>query len=154
MVNEETKLEKQPGDAALEGEVGDISADEVTILSGTTKTVEAQTVTVEQGGVQEIRADTVEVHQGGIGKAEATSVRVDQGGVGLAKAETVTISDGGVFGVYANEAHLERSNVVLLAAKKVDGEARILLDWRSAAALGVAVGLALGFLRLLMGRDQ
>jgi hypothetical protein len=111
-MNEEMELTGQTEGTALEGDVGDISADEVTVTSGTAQTVEAQTVTVKQSAVvalAEISADSVDARQSGIGKVEAVSVRAEEGGVGWVKAEAVSVSDGGVFGAYADTAHLERS---------------------------------------------
>jgi hypothetical protein len=153
-VNEEAEREGREESVTLEGDVGDVSADSVTILSGAAQTIEAQTVTMERGGASEVKADSVQLQQGGIGRVEATTVQLGQGGIGMVKAETVTVTDGGVFGACANTAHLERSNVVFLAAKDVGGEARILLDWRAAAALGVAVGLVLGLLRMFQDRGE
>lgn len=148
-MSEKVEAEGREDAAIVEGEVGDVSAESVTIASGAAQSVEAQTVTVEEGGLGDVRADSVQVRQGGIGKAEAASVQVEQGGIGLVKAESVTVSDGGVFGVYAGTAHLEGTNVALLAAKNVSGEARVLLDWRAAAVFGAALGLVLGLLCML-----
>jgi hypothetical protein len=81
------------------------------------------------------------------------TVSIEHGVARLVKAESVTVSDGALFGACGNTAHLERSSVVFLAAREVSGEARILLDWRAAAAFGVVVGLVLGLLRFFRHRD-
>jgi hypothetical protein len=154
IVNGETEREAQVEGTTLEGDVGDVSAEAVTIALGTARTVEARTATVEQGAVFEVKADSVQVDQSAIGKIEGASVQSDQCSVGLVKAEAVTLSDGAMLGAYAEVAHLERSNVAFLAAKHVDGEARILVDWRAAAAFGAAVGLVLGLVQIVLGRGR
>ena len=137
----------------LDRDVEHVSADAVTVLSGTAQTVEAQTVTVKESAVGEITADTADVRESAVGKIAAASVQSKETGIGLVKADAVTVSDGGLFGACANEVHMERSKAAFLAAKSVTGDARVLLDWRAAAAFGAAMGLVLGLLRILIGRD-
>jgi len=155
-MSEEIKREESDSDVkesvTVEGDVGDIYAETVTITSGAARTVEAQTVTVSQGGVGNAKADSIQVEQGGIGNAEATVIKVEQGGIGMARGEMVSVTDGGAFGVFAKTARLEQTSVIFLAAKEVSGEARILFDWRSAAVFGLVAGLTLGLFKLLTGR--
>ena len=148
-MSEEIKREES---VTVEGDVGNVSAETVTITSGAANTVEAQTVTVSQGGIGNAKADSIQVEQGGIGNAKATLIKVEQGGIGLARGETVSVTDGGAFGVFANTARLEQSSVVFLAAKEVSGEAHILFDWRAAAVFGLVTGLTLGLFKLFTGR--
>ncbi len=153
IVSERSEHMGQTEKRAFEGDVEAPSDDSAEVLSGTAQTIEAQAVTVKQGSVDTIKADSVQMRQGGVGRVEAGSVRAEQSGIGLVKAETVDIDDGGVFGAYGETVHLEQSNVVFLAAKKVDGDARVLLDWRTALAFGAGLGLVLWLLRFFLGRD-
>jgi hypothetical protein len=148
-MSEEIKREES---VTVEGDVGDVSAETVTITSGAARTVEAQTVTVSQGGIGNAKADSIRVEQGGIGNAKATLIQVEQGGIGLARGETVNVTGGGAFGVFAKTARLEQTSVVFLAAKEISGEARILFDWRAAAVFGLVTGLTLSLFRLFTGR--
>ena len=55
--------------------------------------------------------------------------------------------------VIANEVHAERSTgVLLLLARRVDGDVRTLLDWRGALAFGAAFGIVASLLRRGRGR--
>jgi hypothetical protein len=152
-MSEKSEHTEQAESTAPEGDVGAASDDRVETVSGTAQTIEARSVTVKQGSVNTIKADSVQMRQGGVGRVEANSVRAEQSGIGLVRAETVDVYDGGVFGAYGDTVHLEQSDVTFLAAKKVDGEARVLLDWRAALAFGAGLGLAFWLLRFFLDRD-
>ena len=48
----------------------------------------------------------------------------------------------------ANEIHAERTTgVMLLIARRVDGDVRTLLDWRGALAVGAAFGVVVSLFR-------
>ena len=50
--------------------------------------------------------------------------------------------------VIANEVRVERTTgVLVLIARRVDGDVRTLLDWRGALALGAAIGVVSAILR-------
>jgi hypothetical protein len=112
----------------------------------------AETVNIEQSGASSVKADTVYVAQGGILSAEADVIEVDQGGIFWAAGQTVIVSQGGAGVVVAEQAELQDSSVILLAARQVSGEARILLDLKAGIAFGLAAGLAAGLVRALLGR--
>ena len=109
----------------------------------------ADNVTINQGGARDIEATTVSITQGGAGRVYADELTVSQGGVGLARVEQLRLDQGGsAFAVMADKATVEEGgNVFLLVAGSVSGEARPLLDWRSALAAGAGLGVALALLR-------
>jgi hypothetical protein len=50
--------------------------------------------------------------------------------------------------VIANEVHADRTTgVLLLLARRVDGDVRTLLDWRGALAFGAAFGIVASLFR-------
>ena len=110
--------------------------------------VRAQNVSLTQGGARDINATTVSITQGGASRVSAEQMNLSQGGVALAKTENLTVADGGsAFAVLSDHATVnEGGNVLVLVAGEVSGDARPLLDWRSALAL--AAGLVV-FWRLL-----
>ena len=110
--------------------------------------VRAENVMLNQGGARDINATTVSITQGGASRVSAEQMNVSQGGVALAKTENLTVADGGsAFAVLSDHATVnEGGNVLVLIAGEVSGDARPLLDWRSALAL--AAGLVV-FWRLL-----
>jgi hypothetical protein len=114
--------------------------------------VVAETVNIKQGSATSVKADTVSVAQGGILAAEADVIELDQSGILWATGQTVTLSQGGAGVVIAEQAELHNTSVLLLAARQVGGEARILVDLRAGIALGLAAGLAAGLVRALFGR--
>lgn len=114
--------------------------------------VVAETVNIKQGSVTSVKADTVYVAQGGILAAEADVIELDQGGILWATGQTVTLSQGGAGVVIAEQAELHDTSVLLLAARQVSGEARILFDLKAGIAFGLAAGLAAGLVRVLLGR--
>ncbi len=106
--------------------------------------VRAQNVTLTQGGARDINATTVSITQGGAAQVRAEQMNLSQGGVALAKTEHLTVADGGsAFAVLSDHATVnEGGNVLVLLAGEVSGDARPLLDWRSALALGAGLVVA------------
>ena len=114
--------------------------------------VRAENVTLTQGGARDISATTVSITQGGAAQVRAEQMSVSQGGVALAKTENLTVDDGGsAFAVLSDHATVnEGGNVFLLLAGEVSGDARPLLDWRSALALGAGVVVAWRLVRRIL----
>ena len=111
--------------------------------------VRAENVTLSQGGARDIVATTVSITQGGAAQVRAEQMNLSQGGVALAKTENLTVADGGsAFAVLSDHATVnEGGNVLVLLAGEVSGDARPLLDWRSALALGAGLVVAWRLLR-------
>ena len=141
-----------PTSSTGDQEGGTLDAQHVTIQGGSTPTVNAQTVTVNQGGVQQVKAVTLAVHQGGIGRAEGESIQVDGGGIGVAQGKAITVS-GGVGVLFAEHLEAKDATIGLAIASEISGDAKIALDMRSAAVLGLVLGLVLSFFRLI-GRGR
>jgi hypothetical protein len=113
-----------------------VSADQVEISQSQVSAVDGRTVSLNQSGVGRVKADEVSVSQSGIGLVRATSLKVgDRASAFAVLADEVTVEQGG--------------NVFMLLAGDVSGEVRPVLDLRSALAIGVGFGLALGLLRRL-----
>jgi hypothetical protein len=106
--------------------------------------VRAENVTLTQGGARDIVATTVSITQGGAAQVRAEQMNLSQGGVALAKTDNLTVADGGsAFAVLSDHATVnEGGNVLVLLAGEVNGDARPLLDWRSALALGAGLVVA------------
>ena len=107
--------------------------------------VRAENVTLSQGGARDIEATTVSITQGGAAQVSAEQMSVSQGGVAIARADHLTVNEGGsAFAVISDQATInEGANVLVLVAGEVSGDARPLLDWRS--ALGLAAGLVIAW---------
>ena len=106
--------------------------------------VRAENVTLTQGGARDIVATTVTITQGGAAQVRAEHMNLSQGGVVLAKTDNLTVAEGGsAVAVLSDHATVnEGGNVLVLLAGEVSGDARPLLDWRSALALGAGIVVA------------
>ncbi len=106
--------------------------------------VRAENVTLSQGGARDIDATTVSITQGGAAQVRAQHMSLSQGGVALARTESLTVGEGGsAFAVMSDQATInEGGNVLLLVAGEVSGDARPVLDWRSALAFAVGLVVA------------
>ncbi|HEY8633235.1 MAG TPA: hypothetical protein VIL50_08775, partial [Candidatus Limnocylindrales bacterium] len=63
-------------------------------------------------------------------------------------ARDVRIEQSAVRMLVANEVHAERTTgVLVLIARKVEGDVRTVLDWRGAIAFGAAFGVIVSLLR-------
>ena len=108
----------------------------------------ATDIAVSQGGVGVARADRVSVELGGLGAALAGDVRITQGAAGSIVARDVHVEQALVRTVIANHVRAERrTGVLVLIARRVEGDVRTLLDWRGALAFGAAFGLITSLFR-------
>jgi len=111
--------------------------------------IRAERVEISQGGAGSIEADPVSLQQGGAGRVNAREMSVSMGAVGLARADSLRLENGASgFAVASQQASVEEgASVFMLLARSVTGDVRPVLDWRSAAAFGLAFGLVLRVLR-------
>jgi hypothetical protein len=132
--------------------------------------VRADEVSVRQGGIGRAWAKDVHVSQGGIGFARADRVSIAQGGLGGALAGEVHVRQGLVTGVVARDVHLGQAyvrsifaltvraerptGVLFMVARNVEGNVRVLLDWRGALAFGAAFGLVSTLVRFRLRRGS
>jgi len=130
-----TTPETMPAGTGVPTEVPDhVKAERVEITQGGAGSIEATTVTLQQGGVGRVRAQEMSVSMGGVGLATAENLRMGSGSSGLALiGRQATVEEG--------------ASVFMLLARNVSGDVRPVLDWRAAAAFGVAAGLVLRLLR-------
>ena len=113
--------------------------------------VRAENVTLNQGGARDIDATTVTITQGGAAQVRAQQMSLSQGGVAVARTENLTVGEGGsAFAVMSDQATInEGGNVFLLVAGEVSGDARPVLDGRSAAAFAFGLVVAWRLVRRL-----
>jgi hypothetical protein len=124
-------------------------APETVSASETPEHVRADRVEISQGGAGSIEATSVTVQQGGAGRVRAQEMSLSQGGVGLARADNLRLGDGAsAFAVVADQASIATgANVFMLIARSTSGVVRPVLDWRAAAAFGVAFAAVIALLR-------
>lgn len=131
--------------AAATGQTADAN------ISGGHELVRGNVVTLTQGSAGTVEASTVAISQGGAGRVTADEVSISRGGVGFARADRLTVQpDGSAFAVVTDNATLERgANVFMLISRTTSGEARPVIDWRSALGLGGGMALVIALLRRL-----
>jgi hypothetical protein len=141
----------------------DVTTGTLRIQQGGVNNVNATNVDVVQGGIGRAQATDIAVSQGGIALAQGDKISLEMGGMALAIGREVRIVQGGAQNVFARDAHIEQAAVWsmaagsvtfqrggavgILLARRVDGDVRVLLDWRGALAAGAVIGLLLGILR-------
>jgi hypothetical protein len=124
----------------------------------------APAVEFARGAVGGIRAQDVHVRTGMVGGIAGERASVEMGMVGGIAAREASVSQGAVQAVLAQEVRIEQSLVRTIVANRVqagpttaiafviagrvDGNARILFDWRGALALGAALGAFLALIRV------
>ena len=148
-----------------QGGASSIEATSVSIIQGGAGTVDARTIDVRQGGIGRANATDIAVSAGSIGLARGERVSVEMGAVGVAIADDVrvtqsmsgfvagrgevTVDQSLVSTLIADRVTLRQPSAVLVViARQVDGAVRPLLDWRGAVALGAAMGVVVGLVRL------
>ena len=111
--------------------------------------IRAEDVDVRAGVVGGIAADHVSMGRGLVGGIVAREARVSQGVVRALVAQEVHVEQSFVRAVVANRIEAGPATVIGFAvARRVDGDARILFDWRGALALGAVFGALAAVFRL------
>jgi hypothetical protein len=125
-----------------------VNATNIDIRQGGIGRAQATDIAISQGGIGLARGDRVSVELGGVGVALAGELHVTQGGIGSVLARDVRIEQSAVRMLVANEVHAERTTgVMVMIARRVDGNVRTLLDWRGALAFGAAFGVIVSLFR-------
>jgi hypothetical protein len=131
-----------------EGGAQEVNATNVDVSRGGIGRAQATDIAVSQGGIGLARGERVSVEMGAIGAALGNEVRVTQGAVGTVLARDVRIEQAAVRTIVANNVRFERTTgVLLLVARRVEGDVRTLLDWRGALAFGAAFGAVVALFR-------
>lgn len=141
----------------------DVSAETVVIRQAGAQAVNATNVDLVQGGIGRAQATDIAVSQGAIGAARGDRVSVEIGAIGAAMGGEVRLTQGAAGAVLAREVHVEQAivrtlvanevridrttGVLVLIARRVEGNVRTVLDWRGALAFGAAFGAVVGLLR-------
>ena len=118
----------------------------------------------ERGAIGGVRATDVTARLAMVGGVAANHVSIEMGAATGIVAREVTVHQGIVRGVLAQSAHVEQAlvrsvvantmhagpstGIVFAVARQIDGEARILLDWRGALAFGAGLGAFVALIRL------
>ncbi len=123
---------------------------DVHVQRGAVGSVEAGEVVVSVGAIGAARAKRVSVELGAVGVVAGSEVRVTQAGVGAVAARSARFEQAIVRSVIARDVHFARgSGAGVVIAARVDGDPRILLDWRGGLAAGTVLGLVWLILRRL-----
>jgi hypothetical protein len=116
------------------GAIGGVRATDVAARLAVVGGIAANHVSVEVGAVNGIVAREATVRQGLVRGVLAQNVRVEQAVVRSVVASTVRAGPG--------------TGILVALAGRIDGEAKILVDWRGALAFGAALGAFLALIRL------
>lgn len=114
----------------------------------------AEHVTIAQGGARHVEAKTVHVDRGAIAIAEAETIQVDQGAIVFAKGQTVIVNEGGAAVILAERAEMKSSIVLFAAAQEISGQAKVIVDVRTALLIGAVMGIVAGLIKALVGRRR
>jgi hypothetical protein len=140
--------------------------------SGSLDAVAVDVLEFERGAIGGVRATDVTARLAVIGGIAASRASVEMGAVSGIAARELTIKGGLVRGVLAQNAHAEQAlmqvvvantmqtgpttGILVAVARRIDGEAKILVDWRGALAFGAALGAFLALISLArrIGRSR
>lgn len=135
-----------PGTRSIER----LEVDQLDFARGAIGGVRAGDVAARQAAVGGIAAGHASVEMGTVGGIAAREVTVQQGAVRSVLAQTVHVEQALVRSVVANRVETGPTTAIVIAvARRIDGEAKVLLDWRGALALGAVLGVVYAAARLL-----
>jgi hypothetical protein len=146
----------KPAEAAMSGapieEGTPLSAERVEVRRRTVGRVEAENLTVTQGAVGAARVERLQLDRGAIGAAMAGEVELSRGYARSILARHVQLDRAAARVIIAADVRADQSAAMFLIARRVDGNVKVLFDWRGALAFGAAAGLLLGLLSRLRRR--
>jgi len=132
--------------------------------TGSLDAVAVDVLEFERGAIGGVRATDVAARLAVVGGIAANHASVEMGMVNGILAREATVQQGMVRGVVAQNVRVEQAFVravvantvqtgpttgILVAfARRIDGEAKILVDWRGGLAFGAALGAFLALIRL------
>ncbi len=123
--------------------------DAVEVMRGAVGTIRAGDVHVQNGVVGGIAGRDASVEMGLVGGIAAREASVSQGVVRTVLAQDVRIEQSVVRSVVANHVQVGPTTAIgFVIARRVDGNPRVLLDWRGALALAAVFGALAGIRRL------
>ena len=126
---------------AIDEDGASISAESVALRLSAVGRVDSGQLEVQQGAVGAVRADRVAVDQGAIGAAMANHVEVSRGYARSILSRQAQLDRSAARIVIAADVRADRSAVMFLVARKVEGNVRVLFDWRGALAFGAVAGV-------------
>ena len=134
---ETTEDEEPDEEEVLEEETEKAGAGQKTRIN----TIKARNVSVKDSAVGTVKGESVRVNleNGVIGAVVATKVKAE-------------VTNGAIGAVVAQTATLKESQISILVAGQVRGDARILFDMRAGLVAGLAAGLVMVAFKLIMGR--
>jgi hypothetical protein len=131
--------------------------------TGSLDSVAVDVLTFERGAIGGVRATDVRARLAAIGGIAANHVSVERGVVNGILAREATVRLGTARGVVAQRVHVEQSivravvantveagpstGILFAVARRIDGDAKIMLDWRGALAFGASLGAFLALIR-------
>lgn len=136
--------------------------------SGSLDAVEVDVLEFERGAIGGVRAKDVTARLAMVGGIAASHASVEMGAVNGIVAREATVRQGLVRGVLAQNVRVEQAlarvvvantvqtgpstGILVAVARRIDGEAKILVDWRGALAFGSALGAFLALIQVARRR--
>ena len=80
------------------------------------------------------------------------TIDIREGGALLIVGKQVSVQEGGGAVLVAEQASLKDGTVIFLAAKEVSGDAKVLIELKTAVLFGFVFGLTVALLRRLLFR--
>jgi hypothetical protein len=129
--------------------------------------IDAERVSVRMSAIGRVQGTDLTVEQGAVGAARTEHLSVERGAVGAAMADRVELSRSYGRSILARQVQLDRSAAriviaadvratqsaaMFLVARKVDGNVKVLFDWRGALAFGAVAGIVFALLSRMRPR--
>lgn len=154
----------KPGDAAMRATAHEtaaidedgtsLSADRVEMRLSAVGRVDSGELTVAQGAVGAARVDRLDVDRGAVGAVMAGQVDLSRGYARSILARQVQLDRAAARVIIAADVRADNSAAMFLVARKVDGNVRVLFDWRGALAFGAVAGVVFGLVSRIRRRGR
>jgi hypothetical protein len=130
-----------------------LSAERVEMRLSAVGRVEGSELQVAQGAIGAARADRVQIDRGALGAAMSGEVELSRSYARSILARQVQLDRAAARVIIAADVRADQSAAMFLIARKVDGNVKVLFDWRGALAFGAVAGLVFGIVARLRRRS-
>jgi hypothetical protein len=130
------------------------SAERVEMRLSAVGRVESGELRVAQGAVGAARVDRLEVDRGAVGAAMAGQVDLSRSYARSILARQVQLDRAAARVIIAADVRADKSAAMFLIARKVDGNVKVLFDWRGALAFGAVAGAVFALVTRIRRRGR
>jgi hypothetical protein len=131
-------------DEAMEEDLKTLNA-----MLGNSGMQSGENVEIRQSSVQFVTGSDVQMHQSAALNVAAETATLQASAAGMVRAESVSAQNSASLAVVGSEVTYQGGLAAVVLGRSVQGNVRVLFDWRGALAFGAGLTLGLGIIGMI-----